>query len=102
MFLVVYRETPSALSTTMAFVRVLSKLLRDPNIGKRIVPIIPDEEELLEWNRFLCAIYSHLGQLYEPVDFKTIIYCKAKDGQILEEGINEAGSMFYFLSWHVI
>jgi len=88
-------------STTMAYVRVLAKLLRDKEIGKLIVPIIPDEArtfgmEVL-FRRF--GIYSHVGQLYEPVDMDTLLYYKeAKDGQILEEGITEAGSMSSFMA----
>ncbi|MCI0454807.1 MAG: pyruvate dehydrogenase (acetyl-transferring), homodimeric type [Candidatus Dadabacteria bacterium] len=88
-------------STTMAFVRLLAKLLRDKEIGKLIVPIVPDEArtfgmEVL-FRRF--GIYSHVGQLYEPVDAETLLYYKeAKDGQILEEGITEAGSMSSFIA----
>src|SRR3989304_2225644 len=88
-------------STTMAYVRVLAKLLRDKEIGKLIVPIIPDEArtfgmEVL-FRRF--GIYSHVGHLYEPVDMDTLLYYKeAKDGQILEEGITEAGSMSSFMA----
>ena len=88
----------SELSTTMAFVH-LSKLLRDKRIGERIVPIIPDEARTFGMNRFTqYGIYSHLGQLYEPVDFETIIYYReSKDGQILED-INESGSMCSFIA----
>jgi pyruvate dehydrogenase E1 component len=88
-------------STTMAYVRLLAKLLRDKEIGKLIVPIIPDEArtfgmEVL-FRRF--GIYSHVGQLYEPVDMDTLLYYKeAKDGQIIEEGITEAGSMSSFIA----
>jgi pyruvate dehydrogenase E1 component len=83
-------------STTMVFVRLLSKLLRDPEIGKLIVPIIPDEARTFGMEALFrqVGIYSSVGQLYEPVDMATLLYYKeAKDGQILEEGITEAGSM---------
>jgi pyruvate dehydrogenase E1 component len=83
-------------STTMVFVRLLSKLLRDPEIGKLIVPIIPDEARTFGMEALFrqVGIYSSVGQLYEPVDMDTLLYYKeAKDGQILEEGITEAGSI---------
>ena len=88
-------------STTMAYVRILSKLLRDENIGKFIVPIIPDEGRTFGMEGLFrqCGIYSHVGQLYEPVDRDSLMYYKeAKDGQILEEGINEAGSISSFIA----
>jgi pyruvate dehydrogenase E1 component len=88
-------------STTMAFVRLLSKLLRDENIGKLIVPIIPDEARTFGMEPLFrqVGIYSHVGQLYEPVDAETLLYYKeAKDGQILEEGITEAGSICSFIA----
>src|SRR5438034_7702324 len=88
-------------STTMAFVRLLSHLLRDKNIGKRIVPIIPDEARTFGLDALFreIGIYSHNGQLYEPVDSKSLLYYhEAKDGQILEEGITEAGSMSSFIA----
>lgn len=85
-----------AVSTTMAFVAILKTLLKDKNIGKLIVPIIPDEartfgmESMFRQN----GIYASQGQLYTPVDSELFLYYKeAKDGQILEEGITEAGSM---------
>jgi pyruvate dehydrogenase E1 component len=90
-----------ALSTTMAFVRILSKLLRDKEIGKYVVPIVPDEARTFGMEALFrqIGIYSHVGQLYEPVDSDTLIYYKeAKDGQILEEGITEAGSMSSFIA----
>ncbi len=90
-----------AVSTTMAYVRVLSKLLRDESIGKYIVPIIPDEARTFGMEGLFrqCGIYSHVGQLYEPVDADSLMYYKeAKDGQILEEGINEAGSISSFIA----
>ena len=86
----------SEASTTMAFVRLLSHLLRDKNIGKRIVPIIPDEARTFGLDALFreIGIYSHNGQLYEPADHNTLTsYREAKNGQILEEGITEAGSM---------
>jgi len=88
-------------STTMAFVRILTKLLREPNIGKNIVPIIPDEARTFGMDALFrqVGIYAPLGQLYEPVDIESLLYFKeAKDGQILEEGINEAGSMASFIA----
>ena len=90
-----------AVSTTMAYVRVLSKLLRDEKIGKFVVPIIPDEARTFGMEGLFrqVGIYSHVGQLYEPVDSDSLIYYKeAKDGQILEEGINEAGSISSFIA----
>ncbi len=86
-------------STTMAFARLLRSLLRDPGIGRRIVPIIPDEARTFGMDPLFreVKIYSHLGQLYEPVDSNLFLrYAEAKDGQILEEGITEAGSMASF------
>ena len=88
-------------STTMAFVRLLSHLLRDRNIGNRIVPIIPDEARTFGLDALFreIGIYSHKGQLYEPVDSKSLLYYhEAKDGQILEEGITEAGLMSSFIA----
>ncbi len=88
-------------STTMAFVRLLSHLLRDRQVGKRIVPIIPDEARTFGLDALFreIGIYSHRGQLYEPVDSKSLLYYhEAKDGQILEEGITEAGSMSSFIA----
>src|ERR1700693_1112896 len=88
-------------STTMVFVRLLSKLLRAPEIGKLIVPIIPDEARTFGMEALFrqVGIYSSVGQLYQPVDMDTLLYYKeAKDGQILEEGITEAGSMCSFIA----
>jgi pyruvate dehydrogenase E1 component len=88
-------------STTMAYVRVLVKLLRDKRIGKLIVPIISDEARTFGMEGLFrqFGIYSHVGQLYEPVDAATLLYYKeAKDGQILEEGITEAGAMSSFIA----
>jgi pyruvate dehydrogenase E1 component len=89
------------ISTTMAFVRVLTKLLKDRQIGRLIVPIIPDEARTFGMESLFrqIGIYSHAGQLYEPVDAKTLLYYhEAKDGQLLEEGITEAGSMCSFIA----
>ncbi|MFQ5708243.1 MAG: pyruvate dehydrogenase (acetyl-transferring), homodimeric type [bacterium] len=91
--------TDREVSTTMVFVRMLSQLLKHPVIGKRIVPIVPDEARTFGMESLFrqCGIYSHVGQNYEPVDAEMFLYYKeAKDGQILEEGITEAGSMASF------
>jgi len=88
-------------STTMAFVRMLAKLVRDPKVGKLIVPIIPDEARTFGMEAMFrqCGIYAHGGQKYEPVDSETLLYYReAVDGQILEEGINEAGAMSSFIA----
>ncbi|MBA3272046.1 MAG: pyruvate dehydrogenase (acetyl-transferring), homodimeric type [Acidobacteria bacterium] len=88
-------------STTMVFVRMLSKLLRDEHIGKLVVPIVPDEARTFGMESLFrqVGIYAHSGQLYEPVDMDTLLYYKeAQDGQILEEGINEAGAMSSFIA----
>jgi len=88
-------------STTMAFVRLLSTLLRNKEIGNRIVPIIPDEARTFGMDALFreIGIYSPKGQLYEPVDRESLLYYhEAKDGQILEEGINEAGSISSFVA----
>ena len=88
-------------STTMVFVRLLSKMLRDKELGRLIVPIVPDEARTFGMEALFRAvgIYSHVGQMYEPVDMDTLLYYKeASDGQILEEGITEAGSMSSFIA----
>ena len=88
-------------STTMVFVRILAKLLKDKEIGKLIVPIVPDEARTFGMEALFrqVGIYSHVGQLYEPVDKESLLYYKeAVNGQILEEGITEAGSMSSFIS----
>ncbi len=88
-------------STTMVAVRILAKLLRDKEIGKLIVPIIPDEARTFGMEALFrqVGIYSHAGQLYEPVDKETLLYYKeATNGQILEEGITEAGAMSSFIA----
>ncbi|MGX5201546.1 pyruvate dehydrogenase (acetyl-transferring), homodimeric type [Aliikangiella sp. IMCC44632] len=84
------------ISTTMAFVRILNVLLKDKEIGQRIVPIIPDEARTFGMEGLFrqIGIYSSVGQLYEPVDSDQVMYYREdKKGQILEEGINEAGAM---------
>ena len=89
------------ISTTMAFVAILRKLLKDPALGKLIVPIVPDEARTFGMESLFrtVGIYSSVGQRYEPVDVNTLLYYKeAKDGQILEEGITEAGSMGSFIA----
>jgi len=88
-------------STTMAFVRMLGRLLRDPTVGRYIVPIVPDEARTFGMEALFRerGIYSHVGQLYEPVDAATLLYYReARDGQILEEGITEAGAMASFIA----
>ncbi|MFZ4076341.1 MAG: pyruvate dehydrogenase (acetyl-transferring), homodimeric type, partial [Legionellaceae bacterium] len=87
------------ISTTMAFVRLLSILLKDKVLGERIVPIVPDECRTFGMEGLFrqIGIYSPVGQLYTPVDHEQVMYYReARDGQILEEGINEAGA---FCSW---
>ena len=86
-------------STTMAFVRILTALTRDKQIGKHIVPIVPDEARTFGMEGMFrqIGIYSSKGQLYEPVDAGELMYYREdKKGQILEEGINEAGA---YCSW---
>jgi len=88
-------------STTMAFVGMLRKMLKDPEIGKLVVPIVPDEARTFGMESLFrtVGIYSSVGQKYEPVDVNTLLYYKeAKDGQVLEEGITEAGSMASFIA----
>ena len=88
-------------STTMAFVGFLTKLLKDKKVGKNVVPIVPDESRTFGMEGLFrqCGIYSHVGQLYEPVDAGMLTYYReAKDGQLLEEGITEAGSMSSFIA----
>jgi pyruvate dehydrogenase E1 component len=88
--------SPTAVSTTMVFTRLLRNLIRDPQVGKRIVPIIPDEARTFGMDPLFkeVGIYAQGGQHYDPVDSDLVLsYREAKDGQVLEEGINEAGSM---------
>lgn len=87
------------ISTTMAFVRILSTLVRDKELGKYVVPIVPDEARTFGMEGMFrqLGIYASQGQLYEPQDSDQVMFYKeSKDGQILEEGINEAGA---FSSW---
>ena len=84
------------ISTTMAFVRILTILLKDKNIGKFVVPIVPDEARTFGMEGLFrqIGIYSSVGQLYTPQDAETLMsYREDKKGQMLEEGINEAGSL---------
>ncbi len=93
------RDYNKTMSTTMGFVRLLSRLCRDKMIGKNIVPIVPDESRTFGMEGMFreVGIYSHIGQLYEPVDSGQLTpYKEAKDGQLLEEGISEAGSLASF------
>lgn len=88
-------------STTMAFVRILAKLSRSKEIGKLVVPIVPDEARTFGMEALFrqLGIYSSVGQLYEPVDRDSLLYYReSKDGQILEEGITEAGGMSSFIA----
>ncbi len=90
-------------STTFVFVNILRRLMRDKAIGKLIVPIIPDEARTFGMDSMfrLFGIYSSVGQLYDPADKTSIgapYYKEAKDGQMLEEGINEAGAMSSFVA----
>ena len=88
-------------ATTMAAVQMLSKLLKDKKAGKLVVPIVPDESRTFGMDSLFrqVGIYSHKGQLYEPVDRESLMYYKeAKNGAILEEGITEAGSMSSFIA----
>src|SRR5436309_15280792 len=85
----------------MVFVRLLSKMLRDKDLGRLVVPIVPDEARTFRMEALIRAvgIYSHAGQAYEPVDMDTLLnYKEASDGQILEEGITEAGSLSSFIA----
>jgi len=88
-------------STTMVFVRLLAKLLRDEDLGRLIVPIVPDEARTFGMEALFrqYGIYSHIGQLYEPVDSESLTYYReARDGQLNEEGISEAGALSSFIA----
>ena len=88
-------------STTMSYVRFLTLLSKDKTIGKHIVPIVPDEARTFGMDPLFrqLGIYAHAGQLYDPVDSDQFLYYKeAKNGQILEEGINEAGAISSFIA----
>ena len=96
-----FKPSNTEISTTTAFVSVIRNLLRHKGIGKSIVPIIPDEARTFGLDALFrdFGIYSSKGQLYEPVDRESLLYYhEAKDGQILEEGISEAGSMASFIA----
>jgi pyruvate dehydrogenase E1 component len=89
------------ISTTMAFVRILAALLRDKQIGRRIVPIVPDESRTFGMEGLFrqVGIYSPFGQLYQPQDSEQLMFYKEDEhGQILEEGITEAGSISSFIA----
>ncbi|OWP48363.1 pyruvate dehydrogenase (acetyl-transferring), homodimeric type [Pseudomonas nitroreducens] len=89
------------ISTTMAFVRIISQLVKHKELGQRIVPIIPDEARTFGMEGMFrqLGIYSSVGQLYEPVDKEQLMfYREDKKGQILEEGITEAGAMSSFIA----
>jgi len=95
------RGTKRSISTTMSLVRILTKLMRDDEIGRYIVPIVPDEARTFGMDDLFrqVGIYSSEGQLYQPVDAGTISpYKESKEGQILQEGICEAGAMASFLA----
>jgi pyruvate dehydrogenase E1 component len=95
------RGTKRSISTTMSLVRILTKLMRDDKIGRYIVPIVPDEARTFGMDDLFrqVGIYSSEGQLYQPVDAGTISpYKERKEGQILQEGICEAGAMASFLA----
>jgi pyruvate dehydrogenase E1 component len=95
----VLKATDREISTTMAFVRILTALLRDKSLGKHVVPIVPDEARTFGMEGMFrqLGIYSSEGQKYTPVDRDQVMYYREdKAGQILEEGINEAGA---FSSW---
>ena len=88
-------------STTMAFVQLLSQLLKDEKLGPRVVPIVADEARTFGMQTLFrqVGIYSAVGQLYEPEDHDELLYYReAKDGQILEEGITEAGALSSWLA----
>lgn len=101
LFKSIYAGSERPVSTTMALVQVIRTLLQDKEFGKLIVPIVPDEARTFGMDGLFkqVGIYSSLGQTYEPVDSNSLMYYReAKDGQLLEEGINEAGSMSSFIA----
>ena len=88
--------TKREISTTMAFVRILNTLLRDKAIGRFVVPIVPDESRTFGMEGMFrqLGIFSQVGQLYKPQDADQLMYYREdKSGQMLQEGINEAGAM---------
>ncbi|HTN77070.1 MAG TPA: pyruvate dehydrogenase (acetyl-transferring), homodimeric type, partial [Pirellulaceae bacterium] len=95
------RDADKEGSTTMGFVQLLRRLVKDKKIGQHVVPIVPDESRTFGMEGMFreIGIYAHGGQLYEPVDSGILQYYKeSQDGQILEEGINEAGAMSSFIA----
>jgi pyruvate dehydrogenase E1 component len=95
------QAAPRSQSTTMAFVQLLAQLMKDEAIGKRVVPIVADEARTFGMQTLFrqFGIYSALGQLYEPEDHEELLYYReAKEGQILEEGITEAGALSSWLA----
>jgi pyruvate dehydrogenase E1 component len=95
------QAAPRNQSTTMAFVQILSQLMKDPGMGRRVVPIVADEARTFGMQTLFrqFGIYSALGQLYEPEDHEELLYYReAQDGQILEEGITEAGALSSWLA----
>ncbi len=93
--------SPRSQSTTMVFVQLLSQLMKDEQLGPRVVPIVADEARTFGMQTLFrqFGIYSALGQLYEPEDHEELLYYReAKDGQILEEGITEAGALSSWLA----
>ncbi|MDP7397087.1 MAG: pyruvate dehydrogenase (acetyl-transferring), homodimeric type [Lentisphaeria bacterium] len=90
-----------AVSTTNVFVRIIAKLLTDNDMGRYIVPIVPDEARTFGMEALFrkYGIYSHIGQLYEPVDSESLMYYReAREGQLIEEGICEAGALSSFIA----
>jgi pyruvate dehydrogenase E1 component len=95
------KGSASEASTTMSFVRLITLMLRHKGVGKNVVPIIPDEARTFGMDALFkdYGIYAPKGQLYEPVDKKSLLYYREmKDGQILEEGISEAGAIASFVA----
>jgi pyruvate dehydrogenase E1 component len=95
------RDAGKSASTTMGFVQLMRRLCKDKKVGKHVVPIVPDESRTFGMEGMFreIGIYAHAGQLYEPVDSENFLYYKeASDGQILEEGITEAGAMSSFIA----
>ena len=96
-----YQGIEKPVSTTIALVRMLTKLIKDKNVGKRIVPIVTDEARTFGMEALFrqIGIYSAVGQLYTPVDSENLMFYKeAKDGQMLQEGITEAGAISSFIA----
>ena len=90
-----------AVSTTSMFVRILAKLLTDADMGRYIVPIVPDEARTFGMEALFrkYGIYSHIGQLYDPVDSESLMYYReVREGQLIEEGISEAGGLSSFIA----